>query len=557
MPTTVPPDADRPLTAVTVEQLDSIEQARLWHELGPVEATRTLVGAIRAALLIDDVVEVDRNELFDGVFFLMTPPDRLRWHLGLEPGARLPIRVAILDAPTTALDATALDVRVPVVADAAWRTAETLAWGIEGAAVAQVVANVLALSAPGFVSSAHLGLTGTYRTEAAVTCDDTVLLGRTSAAWQQDADTVVVPGRVWAAHDHVVAHRVVEEGRLAWARAVIDGQLALGRRAHVDLELSAGFDRWQPTDPTTAALAQELARLEVAPSDASRLSPCTRRHSWDVEADGTSRVCGRRHVLRRSEIVRRLDALADAPDAADLPLLSKADPATRQLAFRWWNQVYRDALLAGTAASSTVGVVPGTSANPDHEVAWRLREPSPGRWTTAWARIRGAWAVLRARLQDGWIARRGRSLRSEPHGDPARSRKAGALGARRVVEGEVIAVVLNATPYDYARLHSSTRHLRTGARGRRRQTELAALALEIRDQGRPMQSIAKRRRSQAWRMFLAFAIFVPVTVLEQVGDVVGIAAVIAIVLSAPWGPVIEALSLTRGRLQATLRVREA
>ena len=555
MPTTAPPsDAAAPraeddrAATVTVEQLDSIEQARLWHELGPVEATRTLVAALRAALLVAEVVEIDRNELFDGVFFLMTPPERLRWHLGLEPGAPLPLRVALLETPSAAVDEAALGSRNPVVAAAAWQTQQSRVWGVEPDDVAQIVANVDAVRASAFVSSAFIAMTG--RRPGQGTEARTVLLGGTSPAWESSCDTVVVPGAVWATHDNRVAARIIDEGRDAWVRALLDGRLALGRRARMSLDMGSALDTWPVTDPAAAPYAQELVHLTTVPA-ADGSAPCARTHAGDTDAEGRPRACGRHHVVRRSEIVDLLDAL-DGPGEgaaaaqARTPLLAAADGTTRRLAFRWWNQAYRDAILAGTDASITIGVLPTQSDDAAQEIAWRLREPDAPRWETVGRRLGNAWCSAARRFR-----------RAAPDAVAGTTSTRGSLGARLVVEGEVVDIVLDATPYDYARLHTSTRPFRTGTVGGGGRTDVAALALEVRDQGRAATSYPKRRREQTRRAFGAVAILGALLLLEVASSRWGLAAAaIGLLLSTPWGVFVELLRLTPGRLQATLRIRE-
>lgn len=83
-------------TRISVFNLDSVEQSKLWLQQGPVAANTTLIGVLRAALLFGGTVVVDRNQLLEGIFFIAMPPDRLAWHLGLEPGAKLPIEVQLL-----------------------------------------------------------------------------------------------------------------------------------------------------------------------------------------------------------------------------------------------------------------------------------------------------------------------------------------------------------------------------------------------------------------------------------------------------------------------------
>jgi len=75
-----------------------MEQTRLWLKHGPDKAVSLLVAALRTALLFGNEVLLDRNQIFDGVFFVAVTPASLRWYLGIAPDARLPIKIRLLDS---------------------------------------------------------------------------------------------------------------------------------------------------------------------------------------------------------------------------------------------------------------------------------------------------------------------------------------------------------------------------------------------------------------------------------------------------------------------------
>lgn len=71
---------------ITIFNFDPVEQNKIWLQLGPARGRKLLLGVLRTALLLGRPVELDRNQVFEGVFFAAMTPDMLRWHLGLEPG---------------------------------------------------------------------------------------------------------------------------------------------------------------------------------------------------------------------------------------------------------------------------------------------------------------------------------------------------------------------------------------------------------------------------------------------------------------------------------------
>lgn len=59
---------------IIVTNFDSVTQARLWREKGSMEATEQLLAMLRTAVLLGEDLQLDRNQLFDGVFFLALGP---------------------------------------------------------------------------------------------------------------------------------------------------------------------------------------------------------------------------------------------------------------------------------------------------------------------------------------------------------------------------------------------------------------------------------------------------------------------------------------------------
>ena len=59
---------------IQVADFDSVRQASMWRQHGSAEATKRLVAVLRTAILLGDVLTIDRNQLFDGIFFLSLGP---------------------------------------------------------------------------------------------------------------------------------------------------------------------------------------------------------------------------------------------------------------------------------------------------------------------------------------------------------------------------------------------------------------------------------------------------------------------------------------------------
>lgn len=78
---------------ILVSDFDSVHQASVWRTHGATEGTTRLISALRTAILLGDELTIDRNQLFDGIFFLTLGPAGVAAALGLSPVDKLPITV--------------------------------------------------------------------------------------------------------------------------------------------------------------------------------------------------------------------------------------------------------------------------------------------------------------------------------------------------------------------------------------------------------------------------------------------------------------------------------
>lgn len=81
-------------THILVSDFDAVHQASMWRRYGAKEATRRLVSVLRTAILLGEELTIDRNQLFDGIFFLALGPAGVANALGLAPDDPLPITVS-------------------------------------------------------------------------------------------------------------------------------------------------------------------------------------------------------------------------------------------------------------------------------------------------------------------------------------------------------------------------------------------------------------------------------------------------------------------------------
>lgn len=78
---------------IYVSDFDSVHQASDWRRLGAAQATNRLISVLRTAILLGDELVIDRNQLFDGIFFLSLRPEGVAAALGYDSSAKLPIVV--------------------------------------------------------------------------------------------------------------------------------------------------------------------------------------------------------------------------------------------------------------------------------------------------------------------------------------------------------------------------------------------------------------------------------------------------------------------------------
>lgn len=515
---------------ISIFNLDPIEQSKLWLQVGPTEAKKVLVGVLRTALLFGGTVVVDRNQLLEGIFFVAMPPDRLAWHLGLEPGAWLPIEVQLLPAPP----GTASSPAPWLLADGERR------WGVEDELVLAIEGNHAAVrDDPHRVSSPLIALTGgayEYATGARQPPSHSSSAGMVADAWL-DSDPVVVPQALWATQDIEVAKAVREHGRRAWVQAMLNGRVKVRSSAGLGPNpLGRELDSELPPNPEALPEVEEfvaaLRNLEYARDDDRRKTD----HCGVVHA-GECEPCNRSHVTTRSLLTRWLDGeCVDLLNPPQLPEhLRGADLAGhRSSALGWWTQAYnraiceRDSLRLLTIynALPTPSGIHGEDAAAA-ELAWGLRRPKQ--------RFRDR---IRARFQNS-------------------SRSPGVTTLP--IGGDVVARLAAFTPADYSRLQAfeavgSSELLRNP--GRRSLFDLVVAIDEITGD---TSSRSRRIRSTALRAAVIFIGGLGVVLYDNglvavSGPVWALVAFIAAsLLAVPWSDFGTLRRMSGSQLQSTLR----
>ncbi|MFZ3452515.1 hypothetical protein [Arthrobacter sp. 7Tela_A1] len=522
-------------TRISIFNLDPIEQSKLWLQLGPVEAKRVLVGVLRTALLFGGTVVVDRNQVLEGVFFVAMSPDRLAWHLGLEPGAPLPIEVQLLPGTAAA-----------EVSPGPWRLADgRRSWGVDAELVSAIEANHAAVrDDPHRVSSPIIALTGGMYERAAVADPSAHSSsgGVKTEAWNI-SDPVVMPQILWNEQDREVARSLRETGRSAWTEAMLCGRVAVRDSKGLTPnplgpELAAELPPNQAGLPVVDQLVKALVNLEYA-QEAQRAatSKCL------VEHPGDESPCDRAHATTRSLVTRWLDgehvALLDPPRLPE-PLRSGDLAVHRSAALGWWTQAYNRAICSRdklrlltiyNALPSPSGVLGDGAAAA--ELAWGLRRPPE-------------------------------TIRSKLRGRRRRGRVPGATAASSTlpIGGDVVARLAGFTPAEYSRLQAfdavgSAELLRNP--GRRSLFDLVVAIDEI---AGDTTSRSRRMRSTAVRGSIVTIGGLAVVLYENgfialSGQVWAVIAFIAAALfSAPWSDLGTLRRMSGSQLQSTLRFQE-
>lgn len=530
--------ADDDSSRISIFNLDPVEQSKLWLQLGPFEARRVLVGVLRTALLFGGTVVVDRNQLLEGVFFVAMSPDRLAWHLGLEPGAPLPIEVQLLpDAPTSHTPASD-------AGDGPWELADgQRSWGVCDELVAAIEANHAKVREALRVSSPLIALTGGKYERAS---DVGPLKQHSSSgavvtkAWKT-ADPVVVPQTLWDQRDIKVAEKVREEGQRAWVEAMRDGRVKTANRVSlVANPLGPELAAELPPNSEGLRVVDELVTALVKLQDADGFDQC-RTKDGPVVHPGETESCKRFHATTRSLVTRWLDG--EYVELLDPPLLPEGlrGPELavhRSCALGWWTLAYNRAicgrdnlrLLTIFNALPTPSGVLGKEAAAA-ETAWGLHRP-----------------------EETFLVRWGERLRR-------RSREAAMQSSTIPIAGDVVTRLAAFTPAEYSRLQAfdavgSGELLRNP--GRR---ALFDLVVAIDEVAGDTTSRSRRIRSTMLRAAVVTTVGLSVVLYESgIVALSGpgwavVAFLAAALLSAPWSDIGALRRMSGSQLQTTLRFK--
>ena len=524
---------------ISVFNFDPMEQAKLWLQLGPVEAARMLVGVLRTALLFGGTVVVDRNQLLEGIFFISMPPDRLAWHLGLEPGAPLPLEVQLL--PAKQGEPAPAGRELP---PGPWRRpGGRQGWGIDDNLVAAIEDNhaaVLMDSDPTRVSSPLIALTGgdyEHASDAVRRDSHSSAGGVVEDAWHT-ADPVVMPQSVWNLQDKEFAVDVRLKGQRAWVDAMRAGRVTVLEAGDMGAnplgpELTAELPPNPRGNNDVTRLVKALVNLEH-PAAASQETRCDAIH-----LDETA-PCRRAHVTSRSLVARWLDGVemkelqpSKRPEDLDAEELA----VHRSAALAWWTLAYNRAICSrdGLRLLTVHNALPSPSgvlgdAAVEAELAWGLRRPKPG----LGARIRTCLHRLK-----------------RAPGDEANTLP---------LAGDIVTRLAAFTPSEYSRLQAfdavgSEALLRNPGR-----KSLFDLVVAIDEIAGDTTSRSRRMRSTLLRggVFGAGGLAVVLYdsgVIALSGPLWSVAAVAAAaLLAAPWSDVGALRRMSGSQLQSTLRI---
>ena len=514
---------------INIFNFDAVEQSKLWLQLGPVEANRVLVGVLRTALLFGGTVVVDRNQLLEGIFFVSMSPDRLAWHLGLEPGAPLPIEVQLLPAAHVAQG----------TAEGPWKLADgQRSWGVENGLVAAIAANHAAVRNDATrVSSPLIALTGgEYERPADLVrrASHSSSGGEFEEAWES-ADPVGVPQFVWDLRDKEVAKAVRSDGQQAWVDAMQAGRVRVRPAGGMGANpLGPELTAEPPPNPDGVPVVDELVRALVGLEDAAAAGAACGADHLGVPG------CSRAHATTRSLVTRWLDGEpVEQLKPPQLPehLRGPELAVHRSAALGWWTLAYNRAICSrdGLRLLTVFNALPSPSgvlgeAAVAAELAWGLRRPKP---------------AFRTRMRTRLRSRR-----------PSRRSRTDTLP----IAGDIVSRLAAFTPAEYSRLQAfdavgSEELLRNP--GRRSVFDLVVAIDEI---AGDTTSRSRRMRSTMVRagVFGAGGLAVVLYdsgVIALSGPFWSVAAVAAAaLLAAPWSDVGTLRRMSGSQLQSTLRI---
>lgn len=510
---------------ITVATFDPVEQTRIWLSLGAEEATRTMLGALRTALLLADTVVLDRNQIFEGIFFVAMSPDRLAWHLDLPPDAPLPITIGLLNPGANSSTPGA---------PGPWKTDSGQTWAVSDEDVEDIERNYEAVATDLLrVSSPLIALMGGYGAKTGT--GDGVTFQAPAAKWHVSDPSFLPPG-LWrgGGKDPVLARQTIDRGRRAWVEALKLGRVAIEPWRQAPINIGPALEARRVRHDSVRALAEEIMRLQ---EPKGLVRPCTATHAWQDASP--PEPCSLRHVTKRSLLVRWLDG--ETVDELDPPMLPEAlrvlSVERRTLGLRWWVGAYYDAIcerddLRMLELHNVVPAADSASGSPELqelEVAWGLRMEPSSRLRTALGRL---------------------------------SRRRPQEGAEIAVEGEIVQNMTSFSPGQFARLHGKgvvdAEEFSTAPTNR----DLFDLALAVRE-------VAGDTSSRSERLLIAFVRLVALSVLavtfaaKDAGFLpdsgLGWALLwmgLAILAAFPWGELSSLLRMSGGELQSTLKLRD-
>jgi hypothetical protein len=519
--------------SIMVFNFDAVEQTRLWVKEGPRRATEILIGALRTALLFGATVVVDRNQLLEGIFFIAMPPDRLAWHLGLEPSSALPLSIRLL--PPRAQRAR--------TQNGPWRLSnDKHMWGLgPDALVREVEDNYLdvALDAKR-VSSPLIALTGDYsQAIPAPSLRGGVSVISVTDKWTR-SDPAFIPQSVWQEHDPVVSLEIRERGRRAWIDAMKQGRVSViaGTRSAPN-PIGPALEDSRPSDEVKidrrlSRIVQALIEVEE-PGAADHF--CTRPHrpfGGENRRDGQP-PCTRSHASTRSLIVRWLDGEA-VPELKPPRLPIDLSPEDRRTyctaALNWWIGAYYRAITSRddyrlltlfNTISTEDGLLPRRLSRLEATLGLR---PTPG---TPLQR-------LRSRLSP----RRTSDVR---------------------IDGSIVEELAAFTPDQFVRLQRfdvvGSNHLLRDPSGR----HLVDLALALREMSSDTSSRRKRIHATTLRAVLVIIPGIGLALVDRgVVDLSGpswavVLTSAAVAIALPWEAFKNLFQMRRGSLQSTLSLR--
>lgn len=310
---------------ISILNFDAVEQLRLWQQVGPRKSLEMLIGAMRTALLLGQSVHLDRNQLFEGTFFLAMSPDRLAWHLGLEPSAKLPLTIRMLPCGSEAIEKADFEVGTGPWAGL---VQDGLGWGVSDDLAREIESNLIAVADDKRRVSSLMQAMAVSNLEGA---QSVVLSGLERAKAFEQLEDSFLPRAVWSRRDTQLSEGVIAHSRGLWLEA-----LKLGR-----VEIIAWDEAANSTPNVSNQLERhfpELPNLPLHNSVAEALLNVTRK-SGDK---GTV----------RSLIVRWLDAekveeLVPATFPIGASASEEADlQEAKELALKWWIKCYYRAIAA-------------------------------------------------------------------------------------------------------------------------------------------------------------------------------------------------------------------